>query len=210
MRRRGPNPKGEYAEKSAVLSTRIREDTRQALTDASKASGRSLSQEIEYRLRRSFDDDARIVDIFGGQQNYAVLRLLSGVMSAVSNPFLPATGWLDDPYRFNQVLKIINTVLEEFRPIGNPELQTQDEGTRIAGELQAGTVSAMAVDALKRATNELPLDPKNNPFPRIKSDLAPVAARVGNQPGRGIAMGNWKDILRQAEELERREKEQKQ
>jgi hypothetical protein len=60
MARRGRPPKGEYPEKKRVFASRIREDTWEMLQRAAAKSGRSLSQEFEFRLRRSLDDDEKI------------------------------------------------------------------------------------------------------------------------------------------------------
>lgn len=61
-KRPGPRSRGPYTDKRRTLSTRITDETRAKLDDASKASGRSLSQEIELRLERSFwtDDLGRL------------------------------------------------------------------------------------------------------------------------------------------------------
>ncbi len=56
MGKRGPLPRGEYGRKigrTAVLSTRLQPDTRALLVAAKEASGRSLSQELEHRLRQT-------------------------------------------------------------------------------------------------------------------------------------------------------------
>jgi hypothetical protein len=53
-KRRGPKPKGPYEDKRRTLTTRITETTRAKLEEAANSSGRSLSQEIEFRLGRSF------------------------------------------------------------------------------------------------------------------------------------------------------------
>jgi hypothetical protein len=52
--RRGRPPKGDFHNKSAVFSTRITPETRAAIEAAAEASGRSISQEVERRLRESF------------------------------------------------------------------------------------------------------------------------------------------------------------
>ena len=68
MGKRGPKPKGEYGGKiarTAVLSTRLQPDTRARLSKAAKASGRSLSQELEHRLRGSFIEEDKVVDFYG-------------------------------------------------------------------------------------------------------------------------------------------------
>ncbi len=53
----GKKPQGPFADKSRTMTTRITEGTRERLEQAARASGRSLSQEIERRLDRSFIAD---------------------------------------------------------------------------------------------------------------------------------------------------------
>ena len=64
MGKRGPQPKGEYGGKiarTAVLSTRLQPDTRARLSEAAKANKRSLSQELENRLRGSFIEEDKVI-----------------------------------------------------------------------------------------------------------------------------------------------------
>ena len=70
MARRGRPPEGEYPEKKRVFASRIREDTWEMLQRAAAKSGRSLSQEFEFRLRRSLDDDEKIESAFGDLKTY--------------------------------------------------------------------------------------------------------------------------------------------
>lgn len=80
----GRKPKGEIAGKSALLSTRIRPDTRAMLKRAAKEAGRSVSQEAELRLIRSFASDALSeLATHGGKD-----RLRAAVAAAV--PFIVA------------------------------------------------------------------------------------------------------------------------
>ena len=51
---RGPKAKGEYHDKSAVLSTRISSELRKMLEASVKKSGLTISREVEHRLRWSF------------------------------------------------------------------------------------------------------------------------------------------------------------
>lgn len=50
----GVRPKGEYSAKSRAFTTRVTADLRAALDAAIEISGRSLSQEVEHRLRLTF------------------------------------------------------------------------------------------------------------------------------------------------------------
>lgn len=98
MGRRGPQPKGEYGGKigrTAVLSTRLQADTRRRLVAATEASGRSLSQELEHRLRRTFIEDDKAVEFYGSQSNAAILKLLGAVIQSTCTSWLVKTadGW---------------------------------------------------------------------------------------------------------------------
>lgn len=62
-----------------ILSMRTTNDGRQRLTDAAEANGRSLSEEIENRLERSFQKD----DLCGGFGNAAFVDLMGAVIRDV-------------------------------------------------------------------------------------------------------------------------------
>ena len=101
MGRRGPQPKGEYGGKigrTAVLSTRLQPDTRRRLVAATEASGRSLSQELEHRLRRTFIEDDKAVEFYGSQSNAAILKLIGAVIQSTCTSWLVKTadGWVPD------------------------------------------------------------------------------------------------------------------
>lgn len=114
---RGRKPKGEYSGKNAVFSTRITDELRQQLKEASKTSGRSLSQEVEYRLRRSFDTDRNITKTFGDIRNYAFFRLLDLIVKETrAADLIHPSFWLDDPFRYQQAVVAITAALEVFRP----------------------------------------------------------------------------------------------
>lgn len=134
MGKRGPQPKGEYGGKigrTAVLSTRLQRDTRRRLEVATKASGRSLSQELEHRLRRTFIEDDKAVEFYGSQSNAAILKLLGAVIQSTCTNWVVKTAdgwvpdlnkdpgeWLRDPKLFDQVLTAIIHSLMWFKPSG--------------------------------------------------------------------------------------------
>ncbi len=129
MGARGPKPKGGYGDKTAVLSTRITAPTRRALEDAAAKSGRSLSSEVEYRLRRSFGEVENTIDQLGGPQLFAILRMISATMEmtgrhayfAHHGKISASVDWLYDAYSYDQVVKTVTTILESLRPPGDPE-----------------------------------------------------------------------------------------
>jgi hypothetical protein len=132
MGRRGPQPKGEYGGKigrTAVLSSRLQPDTRRRLVAAKEANGRSLSQELEHRLRRTFIEDDKAVEFYGSQSNGAILNLLGAVIQSTCTSWYVKTAdgwvpdlqkdpgeWLRDPKLFDQVLTAIVHMLMWFKP----------------------------------------------------------------------------------------------
>jgi hypothetical protein len=56
----GRKPQGEFKGKSATITTRITPELRSGLEREAKRSGRSLSQEIEWRLRHSLTDQKTV------------------------------------------------------------------------------------------------------------------------------------------------------
>jgi hypothetical protein len=164
MGKRGPAPKGEYSNKSKVFSTRLREDTKEALVKSAKLRNISLSQEVEYRLRRSFDKDLQISEIFGSRKNYALLRLISCLIEMIPGD---ATSWVDDPANFDHVVASINLVLKAIRPPGADAESVAGRDQHI-GRLN---VAALANDLGAADASMPPGEASDLPF--IKADLGP-------------------------------------
>jgi hypothetical protein len=138
---KGPRPKGEYAGKSSVFSTRIRPDLRKNLERAAKTSGRSLSQEVEHRLRRSFVEDDKIADAFGDRRTYRLMRLMSDAIH-LSRQDQNDENWLDDPFRFRVALAAMRSVIEAIEPhapsLGEVDDAVFEDATNTLGEAIAG------------------------------------------------------------------------
>jgi len=124
-------------------------------------------------------------------------------MGTVSNPYYsPETSWLDDRRLFDQLVKMVDTVFAELRPLG-PD-QPEDEVDLAARNVESNQKVAFALLAVRDAPPELPID-ATNPATFIRSDLGPVAERIGRQPGRAAVSGNSLDFRREAEELKDKE-----
>ncbi len=65
--------------KRSSFNTRLRTEIKQRLETEARTAGRSLSEEIEFRLERSFQQEAD----FGGRQLHGLLRLLVGVAEII-------------------------------------------------------------------------------------------------------------------------------
>jgi hypothetical protein len=123
---------------------------RKSLERAAKASGRSLSQEVEHRLRRSFVEDDKIADAFGDRRTYRLMRLMSDAIH-LSRQDQNDENWLDDPFRFRVALAAMRNVVEAIEPSAPGldevsealfEEETNRLGEVIAGELWFGVNQA--------------------------------------------------------------------
>jgi hypothetical protein len=142
---KGPRPKGEYVGKSSVFSTRIRPDLRKRLEVAAKTSGRSLSQEVEHRLRRSFVEDDKIADAFGDRRTYRLMRLMADAIHlSQKDGHQNDEGWLHDPFRFRVALAAMRSVVEAIEPytpsLGEVEDADFHSATDHLGAVVAGKI----------------------------------------------------------------------
>jgi len=145
MARRGRPPKGEYPEKKRVFASRIREDTWEMLQRAAAKSGRSLSQEFEFRLRRSLDDDEKIESAFGDLKTFGLMKLAAQAVNSMCDLKNLKVHWTANITAFDEALEVITRTLKGFRPhvltatnlvTGSPELG-KPALTEIVGEIQA-------------------------------------------------------------------------
>src|SRR4051794_14659045 len=174
---KGPAPRGEYVGKSSVFSTRIRPDLRQKLEQGAKKSGRSLSQEIEHRLRRSFVEDEKIAERFGDRKTFLLLELMAKAIQFKGTEGKPGE-WLENPDDFELAIAAALAVLEAVRPKGfvdrdNPFLQvaTRYQAENIANEIWHAIKAANPALALNKGSRE---DHRNA---ITKTDLGEIAER---------------------------------
>jgi len=127
--KRGPKPGDEFGDQKAVLSTRITQETREALEMSAEANGRTVSREVENRLRRTFLEDKAIEAQFGGRQLYAMMRMIASTMTFAGTMDTPVPGpgrgqeqhpWLSDPIAYDRAFRATVAVLEALRP-ADPE-----------------------------------------------------------------------------------------
>jgi hypothetical protein len=90
---------------------------REQLERACEKSGSTMSREIETRLRLSFEIREKEKEKFGGPTNYWLLRLIANQIKTVER-FAGNKRWWEDAYTFNQVMLLIGTIFEFFKPEG--------------------------------------------------------------------------------------------
>ncbi|NNH32272.1 Arc family DNA-binding protein [Rhizobium sp. SEMIA 4085] len=93
------------AVKRHPLNVRTTKEMRERIEAAAAASGRSMVQEVEFRLERSFDLEKVIEDAMGGPQMRQKVTLMiaafghnGGMMAhALGHPEWTATEWMREP-----------------------------------------------------------------------------------------------------------------
>jgi hypothetical protein len=105
-------PKGKG--KRHAIGLRATADLRRKLEEGARQSGRSLSQEAEFRLESSFKDDDRITESFGGDLTFKIMRALASVVPVMNS--LRGGDWLHEPIVFDDVVSQWVLALTELRP----------------------------------------------------------------------------------------------
>jgi hypothetical protein len=113
------------------LNMRTTKEVRDKLEHAAAATGRSLAQEVELRLEKSFliqDLMAQGLELSYGSKLAAVLLMLGEGMKMTANmPDDSGRDWFDDPYSFDQVVRCSNRIFSALRPPGElPEVSVLD------------------------------------------------------------------------------------
>lgn len=113
------------------LNMRTTFDVRQRLETEAAASGRSLTQEAEMRIERSFLDQKNsleALDLTFGRDLAGILHILGEAMklSGQQAAFLAtrtldgSQNWLENAYAFAQVRNAALSVIDRLKPVGDP------------------------------------------------------------------------------------------
>ncbi len=108
-----------------TTSTRITPEMRKRLEAGAAQSGRSLAQEIEFRLAQAFAKEKKQAAIsdeavrgiyasFGKLETFLVARLLANAIQTIEA--VTGKNWMDDPEAHRQTQVACITILDAFRP----------------------------------------------------------------------------------------------
>mgnify|MGYP001569362371 CR=1 FL=1 len=82
--KRGPRAQG-VPGKRYPLNVRTTWETRQLIERAAKESGRSLVQELEFRIERSFQEQSDRAAELGGRELYGLFKMMAGAAQMVED-----------------------------------------------------------------------------------------------------------------------------
>lgn len=115
------------------LGLRVTKELKRKLREISHESGRSLSQEAEFRLEQTFKSSSTLfeaLDLAYGRHTTGLLLALGLAMQTTGTrglmlsqwKFDGSEDWITDPYAFDQAVRAVNTILEAFRPPGSTKI----------------------------------------------------------------------------------------
>ena len=110
----GGRPPQNAVAKRAAISLRVTPSLREKSEFAAKAAGRSLTQEIEFRLEASFRDDARELLDPPGPRTVLFMRKLQAVISLIES--WTGKNWADDGATSTVVKRAIDKLIGEGMP----------------------------------------------------------------------------------------------
>ena len=118
MAKRGRPPKDAASRKSAQLGLRISPTLRAQLEEARLSADpeRTLSSEIEFRLRTSFQTPQTEIERFGGPENYWLCRTIAERAAGMQQQ--TGKAWWTDRYSFDEFFTMVTEFLDYFRPRG--------------------------------------------------------------------------------------------
>ena len=179
MARRGRRPKGEYPEKKRVFASRIREDTWEMLQRAAAKSGRSVSQEFEFRLRRSLDDDEKIESAFGDLKTFGLMKLAAQAVKSMCDLNNLKGHWTANVTAFDEALEVITRTLKGFRP------HVLTATNLVTGPPELGKPLIETVREIQAADPTRPLgkvSKRERGMLRLQSELRDLVDRPGRLP----------------------------
>jgi hypothetical protein len=155
MGKRGPKPLPKN-EASHVFSTRVQPELWKQLQRAAKESRRPISREVHARLVKSFTDDDNIREKFGSRRNYALMRVVAGVINVLS-PGDPERDWMDDPKTFSQVRDAVINIFKVLEPVGTESIEKTFDARHRGAFAALNTMGAIAMadaETSRNATRE--------------------------------------------------------
>ena len=143
------------------LGLRVTKEVKQKLNDAANASGRSQSQEAEFRLEHTFNSGDRVfdaLDLLYGRRWSGILLAIAQAAQITGTRALPINewnfegceDWVLDPYAYDQAVKAVNTILEAFRPKGEIVIAPVSDYSHLPAAAYEHVGEGFAKDLLQR------------------------------------------------------------
>jgi hypothetical protein len=142
---------------------RVRGQLDEQLADAAARAGRSVSEEIEYRLDRSFVDGQMLVsaaEIAFGSDAAGLVMVIGDVMRTTAQSAADELkrengheGWTEDPEVYDQVAKAVAEVFEQHSPRGGTVAASSHSSKPLPEDFAKG-IAIKRMSALKNGQSK--------------------------------------------------------
>lgn len=179
--------------KRHAVGIRTTKEIKDLLQRAANSSGRSVAQEIEFRLERSFDRQGLLGEgliLAYGREAGDMIRIMArefarngriGAQIARGEPPKPSDDWLDNAFGYDQGARAVICLLERLRPPGDPKLPTTDAATAQALEQRAARSVEITLSAIKDPSwgEQFAEKDRNRELEELAAEVRPtLAARI--------------------------------
>jgi hypothetical protein len=200
MTERRPRGRPRVAEDRRKLKNftfRGRSELHEKLRVAAQESGRSVSEEIEQRLSKSFDQSPTPEQIFGTQELYGIMQLLAAAMDETGHITAIYAGldrdsaaWLHNAFSFGQAKLAAIKILEALQPEGdqNPPRQAGDGrglgiGPHAAFQAMGASIAELAIREASSGQSRFDSESGKARAGRINRALGAIADRLQVRAG---------------------------
>jgi hypothetical protein len=153
----GRKPRPANQGQRVSLGLKVTAEVKNALDAAARLTGRTQSQEAEWRLGLSLDRENLIGQVFDltyrDPHLVAALLMIGEAMrdtlTAIEHPIwdgvneTPQQGWIDDPDAFDEVARAAKWIIEAFRPVTISEPQPRKPFAGMGEPMARGTVERL-------------------------------------------------------------------
>lgn len=175
--------KGSADSKRHVVTMRMSDTARSKIVEAAQSNGRSVSQEIESRLERSFQEES----LLGGSDTSLVSRLVSGAVGLVE--LETGKPWTEDRMTWEAVHAATEAILDWFQPSIDDDIWHGDTKP-FAALLDAATEAdeiERRLEGLRQAFSYVASDHKSVPTAIRDEYKKALAARPAAQKQLSVA-----------------------
>ena len=156
-RKRGRPAVSSKQKKSQTITFRTRPDLRESLEAAAEQAGRSISEEVEYRLQRSFDREALVRELYGDQHS-KLFRSFHKILSIASGAKQIREGKdISEDFILTAILMLLAYSGKDIRTLLDDDVRQKNSQIVAASEIAdaIGIEPSQAKARARRALNSL-------------------------------------------------------
>jgi len=147
--------------------------------DAAHGSGRSISQEAELRLERSFEQQRLLPEVLGLAYGTELAGVLISVATAMNDARLHArlvtdedyNTWIEDAFAFDAAVTAAQMVFEALRPVGSTKNPASPSSSAEIAQICAARLLQSVAEGNAAPSNKIALEARGLLGPAVLKRL---------------------------------------